>query len=87
MPSFVTFVANVFVPCVAYAQAPANMPPYTPPKRASGQPDIQGIWQVLNSAAWDIQDHAASLGVPAGRGVVEGNDIPYTPAAVASLCK
>ena len=37
---------------------------------ADGKPDLSGIWQVLNTAAWDIQDHAASLGVPArtGRG-------------------
>ena len=56
---------------------------YTPPKTREGQPDIQGIWQVLNTAAWDIQDHGATLGVPAGRGVVEGNEIPYNPAALA----
>ncbi|PYR66274.1 MAG: hypothetical protein DMF88_16875 [Acidobacteria bacterium] len=56
---------------------------YTPPKTRDGQPDLQGIWQVLNTASWDIQDHGASLGVPAGHGVVDGNDIPYTPAALA----
>src|SRR5437762_11244644 len=44
---------------------------------------LQGIWQVLNTASWDIQDHGANLGVPAGHGVVEGNEIPYTPAALA----
>ena len=60
----------------AFAQAPANMPPYTPPKTADGQPDIQGIWQVLNTAAWDLQDHGARLGVPAGRGVVDGQRDP-----------
>ena len=76
-------VAGVFVTSLAYAQAPANMPPYTPPKLASGQPDIQGIWQVLDTAAWDLQDHGASLGVPAGRGVVVGNEIPYKPEALA----
>jgi len=43
---------------------------------------LQGIWQVLNTAAWDIQDHQARLGVPAGQGVVEGNEIPYQPWAV-----
>jgi hypothetical protein len=32
---------------------------------------------------WDIQDHHARLGVPAGQGVVEGNDIPYQPWALA----
>jgi len=81
---FVTFVViNVFVSSVARAQAPANMPAYTPPKLANGQPDISGIWQVLNTAAWDLQDHGASLGVPAGRGVVVDNEIPYKPEALA----
>ena len=81
---FVTFVViNVFVSSVARAQAPANMPPYTPPKLANGQPDISGIWQVLNTAAWDLQDHGASLGAPAGRGVVVDNEIPYKPEALA----
>lgn len=48
-----------------------------------GRPNLQGIWQVLNTAAWDIQDHQARLGVPAGQGVVDGNEIPYQPAALA----
>ncbi|HKC40518.1 MAG TPA: hypothetical protein VKC15_13325, partial [Gemmatimonadales bacterium] len=56
---------------------------YTPPRTREGQPDLQGIWQVLNTAAWDLQDHGATLGVPAGRGVVEGNEIPYRPEALA----
>jgi hypothetical protein len=55
---------------------------YAPPRTPDGHPDLQGIWQVLNTAAWDIQDHQAQLGVPAGKGVVEGNDIPYLPAAL-----
>ncbi len=53
------------------------------PRTADGKPDLSGIWQVLNTAAWDIQDHAASLGVPGGQGVVEGNEIPYQPSALA----
>ncbi len=57
--------------------------PYTPPRTADGRPDLQGIWQVLNTASWDIQDHGASLGVPAGLGVVDGNEIPYQPWALA----
>ena len=56
---------------------------YTPPRTPGGQPDLQGTWQVLNAAAWDIQDHNARLGVPAGQSVVEGNDIPYQPWAAA----
>ena len=58
-----------------------------------GQPDLNGIWQAVNTANWDIQDHEArqgplpSLGaafsVPGGVGVVEGNEIPYRPEALA----
>ena len=40
-----------------------------------GHPDLSGIWQVMNTAAWDIRDHSAQKGVPAGQGVVEGNEI------------
>ena len=56
---------------------------YTPPRTANGQPDLQGIWQVVNSAAWNIEDHSPSLGVPGGFGVVEGGRVPYLPAALA----
>ena len=56
---------------------------FTPPRTPDGKPNLQGVWQVLNTAAWDIQDHHAQLGVPAGQGVVEGNEIPYQPAALA----
>ena len=55
---------------------------YTPPRTQDGQPDLQGIWQVVNTAAWNIEDHNASLGVPAGRAVVEGDGIPYQPWAL-----
>jgi len=53
------------------------------PRTKDGHPDFSGIWQVMNTAAWDIQDHQAQKGVPAGIGVVEGNEIPYQPAALA----
>ena len=55
---------------------------YTPPRTEHGPPELQGIWQVLTTAAWDIEDHNASLGVPAGRAVVEGGRIPYQPWAL-----
>ena len=74
------FLIFVVVPTPVGAQATGT---YTPPRTREGQPDLQGIWQALNTAAWDIQDHGATLGVPAGRGVVDGNAIPYTPAALA----
>jgi hypothetical protein len=70
-------------PATASLGAQAARPPYAPPKTPDGQPDISGFWQVVNTAAWDIQDHGASLGVPAGKGVVEGNEIPYKPEMLA----
>ena len=57
--------------------------PYTPPRTPDGHPDLQGIWQAVNTAADDLEAHNASLGVLAGPGVVEGGAIPYQPAALA----
>jgi hypothetical protein len=70
-------------PAAIAGQAAATPQSYSPPQTKDGQPDLQGIWQVLNTAAWDIQDHAARLGIPAGKGVVAGNQIPYQPWALA----
>ncbi len=64
-------------PIAAAARAPAL------PRMPDGKPNLQGIWQVLNTASWDIQDHAVRLGVPGGPGVVEGNELPYRPEALA----
>lgn len=68
-------------------------------------PDLNGVWQVMNTAGWNVEPHASSaalqmrpgpygpvpakevlaLGavgaVPAGLGVVEGGEIPYTAEA------
>jgi hypothetical protein len=51
-------------------------------RAADGKPNLSGIWQAVNTAAWDLQDHSGRLGVPAGQGVVEGNEIPYQPWAL-----
>src|ERR1700687_1826983 len=66
---------------------------YKAPSTACRKPDLSGIWQALNTANWDIQEHAARSGpvvalgavgaVPAGPGVVVGNEIPYLPVAAA----
>jgi len=53
------------------------------PRTPDGKPNLTGVWQAVNAAAWDIQDHSGSTDVPAGTGVVEGNEIPYLPAAAA----
>src|SRR5882672_297781 len=66
---------------------------YKAPRTADGKPNLNGIWQSLNTANWDIEGHAAQPGlvvalgaagaVPGGLGVVEGSEIPYLPAAAA----
>jgi hypothetical protein len=72
----------------AAAQAPA----FSPPRTADGRPNLNGIWQALNTADFDLQAHAAQAGrpdlgaigaVPPGLGVVEGNEIPYRASALA----
>ena len=72
-----------------------ELPAYQAPRLAGTQtPDLNGIWQVLTSANWDLQPHPAApapipqlLGAigaePAGQGVVEGGVIPYQPWALA----
>jgi len=66
---------------------------YKAPRTADGKPNLNGIWQTLNTANWDLLGHAAQAGPivalgatgaePAGLGVVEGGEIPYLPAAAA----
>jgi len=56
----------------------------TPGRTPDGKPDFNGVWQAINTAAVDIQDHTGQLGQPPGLGIVEGNEIPYTPAAAAT---
>jgi hypothetical protein len=61
------------------------------PRAPDGKPDLSGVWQVLDSAAWDLEDHHAQpfpglparFAMPGGQGVVEGGEIPYHPAARA----
>ncbi len=65
---------------------------YTAPRTKSGQPDLNGFWQALNTAHWDLEAHEAAPGpvlqlgaahaVPPGLGVVMGGPIPYKPNAL-----
>jgi hypothetical protein len=78
---------------LAVALPSGGQSPYRAPRAADGKPDLNGLWQALNTAHWDIQDHAARQGpvfalgaafsVPEGAGVVEGNELPYRPEALA----
>jgi hypothetical protein len=80
----------------AHAQAPAVPAARlatTIERAPDGRPRLDGIWQVLEPANWDIRPHAAEAGplsalgargaVPPGVGVVAGGEIPYQPWALA----
>src|SRR5438067_8896085 len=72
-----------------------QFPAYRAPRFPGTQnPDLNGVWQAMNSASWDLESHAAgpapfpaltgAIGAqPAGQGVVEGGQIPYQPWAAA----
>ncbi len=63
------------------------------PRMSNGTPNLNGIWQAVGTAHWNLQDHQARpgpvlelgavLAIPAGLSVVEGNEIPYQPWAAA----
>jgi hypothetical protein len=63
------------------------------PRSSDGHPLLSGIWQAVNSAHWDIEDHHArqgplialggAYGIPEGVGVVEGGKLPYRPEMLA----
>ena len=86
----IVIVASVLV---AVSPAAAQDAPYTAPRLVGTEnPDLNGIWQALNTANWDLRPHAAApsafpilLGafgaVPPGQSVIEGDEIPYQPWA------
>jgi hypothetical protein len=102
VPKIVTTTAAGFVLAIlpAAGQTPAKPPAAAPARAAApaskligGHPNLNGVWQAMNTANWDLSPHSAQqslvlaagaqLAEPAGIGVVEGGEIPYLPAAKA----
>ena len=88
-------IASAFV-LSAVASLPGQTTPattYKAPRTADGKPSLNGIWQAMNTANWNIEAHQAAMGpiaelgaagsIPAGTGIVEGGEIPYKPEARA----
>jgi hypothetical protein len=80
--------AVALVLTVSAAAAPgADIP------RLGGKPNLNGIWQAMNSADWNLEAHSAQkidpawqfgalFAIPAGKSVVVGGKIPYLPDAL-----
>jgi hypothetical protein len=73
----------IVIAAVALWLAPAPAAGQAMPRSADGKPDLSGIWQAINTAAWNILPHGAEFGIPAGLGVVEGDTLPYNAAGAA----
>jgi hypothetical protein len=85
---------RVLIWLIAAAAVAATAHSVTPTVKAQAQarrtPDLQGVWRAWNLAKYDLEDHGAKPGVPAGRGfVVDPADgrIPYKPEALAKRTK
>lgn len=86
--------AVILILLLAAGPAPAQGPDSDIPRLPDGRPDLNGIWQALNTANWNLETHAASQGpvetlgaigaVIPGAGVVAGGTIPYTEEALAT---
>jgi hypothetical protein len=88
-----------------WTATPVATQPARPARLSNGKPNLNGIWQALNTANYDILSHSAKAAlafrpgpvvpvpaaavvafgavgaVPAGIGIVEGDEIPYLPEA------
>ena len=61
-----------------------------PARTWDDRPDLNGVWQTMSTANWNLEDHPAGPGhpdlgaigaIPPGQGVVVGGEIPYTDEA------
>ena len=88
-----TLAATLAAALLLSISAPApGQTAYRPPRTPDGHADLSGIYEAINTANWDLEDHSPQPGTmwqtgainsePAGESVVEGGVIPYKPAAL-----
>jgi hypothetical protein len=74
--SAVALVALIAMPAAGQAQAPA--PAYRSPRTPDGKPNLNGIWQAMNEANYDLQPHMARPAMALRQG-------PYGPLPAAAV--
>src|SRR6185312_7645765 len=78
------------LPMLAQTPARPAARPAGIPRMSDGKPNLNGLWQSMNAANWDVEDHSAQAGAvvaagawgaePAGFGIIDGSStIPYRP--------
>ena len=87
--AFIALVLGIAATLTITAQRGST--PGSRPNRIAGHPNLNGVWQTINSANWNLESHSASatafwqlgalFAVPAGQSVIVDNNgtIPYTP--------
>jgi hypothetical protein len=89
---FLARTSGLFVFIGLLSSASSQNLAYRAPRAWDGHPNLSGIWQVINTADWNLEDHSAEQGpmwelgaigaVPPGRSVVEEGSIPYLAASL-----
>lgn len=73
----VSLIAAPLLPAKDAAPTPSKIP-----RAADGKPDFSGIWQTTSAADYDLEPHSGRKDAPPAVGIVEGNVVPYTAAAL-----
>lgn len=90
---FMAVFAILIASMPGFGQARGAAGPSNIPRMTDGKPNFTGLWEASGTAYWDIRDHSAQPGpfyqlgaigaMPAGQGIVDGGEIPYTQQAAA----
>ena len=51
--------------------------PYKASRTADGKADLNGVWQAVNTANWDLQEHVARTGLVVALGAVLGASVSW----------
>ena len=83
--------SGLLLSLVLVAAGPAAFAADAP--RVAGKPNLNGIWEAMNSANWNLEAHSAQkipsqwqlgalFAIPGGKSVVVGGKIPYLPESL-----